>query len=108
VSLTLYGAATVEDPVEGMFTFVPARRADGDDPRFPRPPIQSRFINPSSRQSTWGAKRPLSMDTLRDAWEAVRHQVLAADLLLAVRMQTPDQRGNGVAVPETTRPRWYQ
>jgi hypothetical protein len=105
LSLILYRGATVDDPVESMFSFVPARRADAANPRFPRPPIQSGFINPSSRQSTWGSKRPLSMDTLRDTWEAVRHQVLAADLLLAVRLQTPDRERNDVAVPETARQR---
>jgi len=105
LSLTLYRGATVEDPVEGMFSFVPARRADAKHPRFPRPPIQSGFINPSNRQSTWGSKRPLSMDTLRNTWEAVRHQVLAADLLLAVRFQTPDRERNDEAVPETARQR---
>jgi hypothetical protein len=105
LSLTLYRGATVEDPVEGMFSFVPARRADADDPRFSRPPIHSKFINPLNLQATWGSKRPLSMDTLRDAWESVRHQVLAADLLLAVRLQTPDRERNDVAVPETARRR---
>jgi len=43
------------------------------------------------------------MDTLRDAWEAVRHQVLAADLLFAVWLQTPDRGRNDMAVPETAR-----
>ncbi len=105
LSLTLYRGATVDDPVEGMFSFVPARRADVEEPRFPRPPIHSRFINPSSRQSTWGSKRPLSMGTLRDTWEAVRHQVLAADLLLAVQLQTPGRERNDMAVPETDRQR---
>jgi hypothetical protein len=45
------------------------------------------------------------MDTLRNTWEAVRHQVLAADLLLAVRLQTPDRERNDEAVPETARQR---
>jgi hypothetical protein len=106
LSLTLYRAATVQDPVEGMFSFVPARRAEAEEPRFARPPIRlPGFINSSSRQSTWGSRRPLPMDTLRDAWEAVRHQVLAADLLLAVRLHTPNREGNQVAVPRTARQR---
>jgi len=99
LSLTLYRGATVDDPVAGMFSFVPARRADADDPRFPRPPIHSAFINPFSRQSTWGSKRPLPTDTLRD----VRHQVIAADLLLGVLLYTPDRDTNDVAGGEDAR-----
>lgn len=90
VSLTLYRGATVENPVEGMFSFVPARRADEDDPRFTRPPIRlPGFINPASRQSTRGSKRPLPMDTLRDTWNALHHQVVAADLLLRSGFRLP-------------------
>jgi hypothetical protein len=106
LSLTLYRGATVDDSVEGMFSFIPARRADAADARFPRPPVRlPGMINPFNRQSTWGSKRPLPMDTLRDTWEAVRHQVLAADLLLAVRLHTPERQGNDAAVPETARQR---
>jgi hypothetical protein len=104
--LTLYLGATVDNPVQGMYSFVPARRADRDDVRFPRPPIRlPGFINPASRQSTWGSKRPLLMATLRDSWEAVRHQVLAADLLLAVWLRTPDRESNPAAVPRAARQR---
>jgi hypothetical protein len=104
--LTLYRGATLDDPVEGMFSFVPARRADAADPRFPRPPILlPGFINPSNRRSTWGSRRPLPMDALRNAWEALRHQVLAADLLLAVQLQTPDRERDAVALPTTSRQR---
>ncbi len=106
--LTLYRGATVADPVEGMFSFVPARRADAADPRFARPPVRlPGRINPASRQSTRGSRRPLPVDVLRDCWEAVRHQTVAAGLLLAVWLQTPDRQGSGsdVALPETARQR---
>lgn len=104
VSLTLYRGATVENPVEGMFSFVPARRADEDDPRFTRPQIRlPGFINPASRQSTRGSKRPLPMDTLRDTWNALHHQVVAADLLCAVRIQTPERVQDHAPVPRTAR-----
>jgi hypothetical protein len=104
--LTLYRGATADNPVQDMFSFVPARRADRDDLRFPRPPIiLPGFINPAGRQSTWGSKRPLPMTTLRDSWEAVRHQVLTADLLLAVWVRTPDRESNPAVVPEEARQR---
>lgn len=104
--LTLYRGATADNPVQGMFSFVPARRADRDDLRFPRPPIQlPGFINPASRQSTWGSKRPLPLNTLRNNWEAVRHQVLTADLLLAVWLRTPNCQSNPAAVARAARQR---
>jgi hypothetical protein len=104
--LTLYRGATVDDPVEGMFSFVPARRADAADLRFARPPVRLLgMINPSNRQSTWGSRRPLPLDTIRDSWEAVRHQIFAANLLPAVWLQIPDRQGRDVAVPETARQR---
>jgi hypothetical protein len=35
LSLTLYRGATIDDPVEGIFSFVPARRVDAEDPASP-------------------------------------------------------------------------
>jgi hypothetical protein len=92
--LTLYRGATANDPVDGMYSFVPARRADERDPRFGRPSVRlSGRINPASRQSTWGSKRPLSVAQIRHAWESIHDQVLAHDLLLATRIETPAPGG---------------
>lgn len=44
--LTLYRGATVDDPVEGMFSFVPARRADARDRRFARPAVRLSIEQP--------------------------------------------------------------
>lgn len=99
VGLTLYRGATTDDPVEGMFSFVPAGLADVEDPRFPRAAVESKFVNPSSRQSTWGSKRPLALDELREAWDSIRRQVLGSDLLLAVAVQTPGRRSKDEASP---------
>ncbi len=93
VPLTLYRGATFDDQVEGMFSFVPARRADADDLRFRRPALYSRLINRFSRQSTWGSRRPLSLSTVRNAWEEVLHQVMASDLVPAIWIQTPSHDG---------------
>lgn len=106
LSLTLYRGATVDEPVEGIYSFVPARCADHDQPRFARPPVHlPGLVNPASRQSTWGSRRPLPMERLRDAWEALCHQVLAADLVLATRLQTPDGDTDEGIVPEPARQR---
>ena len=90
MGLSLYRGATIDDPVEGMFSFVPARRADQADPRFNRPSVRlPGRINPASRQSTWGSKRPLSRDAIRSAWGSIREQVLAHDLMLATQIRIP-------------------
>lgn len=90
MGLSLYRGATIDDPVEGMFSFVPARRADQGDPRFNRPSVRlPGRINPASRQSTWGSKRPLSCDAIRSAWDSIREQVLAHDLMLGTQIRIP-------------------
>lgn len=83
-----------------MYSFVPALPAAGDDPpRFARPVIRlDGLINPASRQSTWGSHRPMPVAAVRDAWEIVRDQVLAADLMLAVYLDTPPEQA-GEAIP---------
>jgi hypothetical protein len=85
----LYTGATRTDPVEGMFSFAPCRPA-GDGGRFARPPIRlPGLVNPASRQSTFGSHRPLTVGRIRTAWEDIRGQVLAHDLLLGTRFETP-------------------
>jgi hypothetical protein len=45
--LTLYQGATIDNPIYGMYSFVPARRADHPHPRFTRPPAElDDIINP--------------------------------------------------------------
>ena len=98
VPFTLYRGATVDDPVDGMFSFVPARRADAgpEAMRFARPAVElPGLINPASQQSAWGANRPLPPDRVFDAWEALAVQVLAADLVLATWLQTPPCEATG-------------
>lgn len=102
--LTLFRGATVDDRVEGMFSFVPARPADGDGPRFARPQIDlPELINPSNQQSTWGSRRPLTMHRVRQAWEEVRRQVVDAGCVLAVQLETPRLETDKVVVPESSR-----
>jgi hypothetical protein len=96
---TLYRGATYEAPVNGMYSFVPCRRADADRARFPRPSISlSRdYVNPSSKQAPRGATNPRSVADVREQWEDVRKQVLDAGCLLGVWFSTPqlDQDSTG-------------
>ncbi len=94
--LTLYRGATIDDPVEGMYSFVPAMTTGTPIPRFARPPVRlPGLINPASTQSAYGSSRPLPAHVVRDAWEAIRHQILTAGLALAVQLETPPQRSAG-------------
>ena len=102
--LILYRGATFGDPVDGMFSFVPARRENADDPRFPRPPLRlDGLINPASGQAPGGSKWPLAIDDVRSAWETVHKQVTDAGLVLAVHLDTPRLDGGNVVIPGSSR-----
>jgi hypothetical protein len=102
--LTLYQGATTDDPIDGMYSFVPALPVTDEYPRFARPPVRiSGLINPASTQSAYGANRNLPARDVRDAWEAIRHQVLTAGLVLAVQLDTPHHEPTGADAPPTTR-----
>jgi hypothetical protein len=93
--LTLYCGATVDDPVDGMYSFVPARRADDPDARFERPAVVlDDIVNPLSTQAARGATRPLDAARVRQAWDDVRRQVLDADLVLGTWFQTPTRKSD--------------
>jgi hypothetical protein len=87
--LSLYRGATIDDPLNGMYSFVPALPANQRYPRFARPAIElpGNLVSPA-RQSP---HRSYSMppQEIRGIWEAIRRQVLAAGLMLAVRLDTP-------------------
>lgn len=70
----------------------PARAAPR---RFPRPPVRLDLLRPSSTQSAWGARRTLPSAAVREAWAAVRDQVLDAGLVLATHLRTPRRRASG-------------
>lgn len=89
-----------------MYSFVPAMPAAAPYPRFARPPVRlPGLINPASTQSAYGCSRPRPAHVVRDAWEAIRHQVLTAGLALAAQLQTPPQQPAAADVPATARTR---
>lgn len=87
---TLYRGATYEDRFNDMFSFVPCRRADAIDMRFPRPALpRGRFVNPKSWQSA--RLTPCSPADARQQWKSVRQQVVSAGCLLGVQFATPER-----------------
>jgi hypothetical protein len=90
---TLFSGATYEAPVNEMYSFVPCRRADGENVRFARPALSlpGEFVNPYSWQSPKGAGIPLSPHKIRELWETVWKQVVAAECLIGLHFSTPRQ-----------------
>jgi hypothetical protein len=87
---TLYSGATYEYPVNGMYSFVPSRRADHDGFRFARPAISLAGEPMKGHlQSPKGASTPRSLEQIRACWESVREQVCAKDCLIGVHFSTP-------------------
>jgi hypothetical protein len=87
---TLFRGATPGRPVNGMYSFVPCRRADAPYPRFKRPALaSSRYVNPTIKQGMKGTGNPISLAGATKSWEQVRDQVLDAGCLLGVAFATP-------------------
>ncbi|MQA00931.1 MAG: hypothetical protein GEU80_16695 [Dehalococcoidia bacterium] len=89
-SFTLYRGATLEAPINGMFSFVPAMFAGEADPRFARPAIElPGYVNPASAQAASGAGTTVEPTVIHEQWCRVRDQVLAAGCVLGVHLDTP-------------------
>lgn len=92
-SWRLYRGASLEDPVDGMFSFFPAIPADGRVARgFPRPDISDlRGVNPRLRQGWQGTKLD-GLDDSRATWRSVREKVLSQGCILGVSAELPPMR----------------
>lgn len=86
-TFTLYRGATLEDQVDGMYSFVPARPSTTPDLRFARPAITAPgYVNPASKQSPSGVRRPLGANEVSQVWASVRNQVFDAGCVLGVSL----------------------
>jgi hypothetical protein len=94
----LYVGATIDDPLDGMFSFFPCAPA-GDERGFPRPPIVlPGYVNPKSFQAPGGAGRSgsaIDPSVVRNLWVSVRDQVLERGLALGVEAKVPPRRQYG-------------
>jgi hypothetical protein len=90
--LRLYRGATLPDQVGGMFSFVPSLSAEVGREGFMRPAIRlDEVITPGLMM---GAKRTsnLSLERLKELWDAVVAQVIDQDLSLGTRFDLPPRR----------------
>lgn len=97
-TFTLYRGASYEAPINGMYSFVPCRRADADGLRFPRPCISlAPYVNPRNWRTASGATKQRSPADVHEQWKSVRRQVLDQECLLGVRFSTPQLDENSSA-----------
>lgn len=78
ISYRLYRGATPETPIDGMFSFAPARPIFDQVLPFPRPSIGLSFISEALRQN-W---RSCAVPDIPEAWRSVAHLVLESGLEL--------------------------
>ena len=92
--LRLYRGATPGDPVQGMFSFFPAKPAGGDS-GFPRPLVDlpDQYFTSSNWQAPKGAKCNRTFDQLCDLWKRLVKQVREAGLVLGTRAELPPRHG---------------
>lgn len=91
---TLYRGATLDDSIEGMYSYSPCRDAAAAAARFARPAIYlPGFINPASAQSPSGAREPRTIEQAVEQWQSVREQVFLAGCELGVSFETPRPHG---------------
>ena len=91
--LRLYRGATLNDPVDGMFSFFPAIPEDGGS-GFPRPfvDLPRKYFNPKSWQAPKGARCSRTPDELRCLWDSLVAQVHDKDLVLGTYAELPERR----------------
>jgi hypothetical protein len=87
----LYLAANAEQPVDGMFSFVPCLAAGSGRP-FPRPPIElPGLLKP--KLAMQARTTPFAdLGELAAAWQSVADQVLHRGIALGVRVDLPGGR----------------
>jgi hypothetical protein len=91
--LRLYKGATREEPIGGMFSFVPCLPIDVGRAGFARPSIRLPRINPDLKQGMKGKEtHSLSLEQVKELWDAVVKQVLEQNLVLGTRFALPPRR----------------
>jgi hypothetical protein len=91
-SYRLYRGATVDNPVDGMFSFFPCMLAASCPRGFARPVIKEPGVIEGSLRQGKRLNRGMSQHDVRQHWENVRKQVESAELSLGVHADVPDRR----------------
>lgn len=87
--LRYYAGATPQDPVGGIYSFVPCVPAGGRRDGFARPELQIEgLIDPNLRMQARSSK-PLDPETIRELWNEVVDEVARQGLALATQLELP-------------------
>ncbi len=87
--LRLYSGATRQEPMNGMFSFVPCLPADVGAQGFARPAVRLDDLITPSLKMGFKSTRGLSDGEVEQLWERVTAQVVNQDLALGVRFAMP-------------------
>lgn len=91
----LYRGATPDEPVGGMFSFVPCVPAEEAQPGFPRPEVRlPNLINPNLAMN-YKMTPVENFDRMRAIWGAVVDQIADQGLGLCTHLATPTQLAEG-------------
>jgi hypothetical protein len=99
--LRLYLGATPTDRVDGMFSFVPCKRANDGAAGFARPTIRlDGLITADLKMGAKATKDP-SPREMHDIWVEVVDQVLGQELELGTHFNVPERRDGSAIRPRT-------
>ena len=95
LSWRLYFGATYDNPVDGMFSFVPCKPSTGVPGGFPRPSIEiPGIVNPGLGRS-FRRNEQSGLGDVVELWESVMEQVQSQGLSLGVFLEVPAGRVEG-------------
>lgn len=90
--LRLYGGATLDEPVAGMFSFAPCLPSTVAPKGFARPAIRLNDVITPGLMMGAKATRSLSVERVKELWDSVVAQVIEQKLALGVRFDLPPRR----------------
>lgn len=90
--LRMYGAATAEHRLAGMFSFSPCLPADRARSGFARPAVELEGVITPGLMMGAKATRGLSLNAVEFLWNSVVTQVLDQGLVLGTRFELPERR----------------
>jgi hypothetical protein len=87
---TLYDGATVDEPINGMFSYVPCKPLVKQNLGFARPTIRHPLLSSTQAQG-YGIPFEGNLEGIETIWRDVRNQVLRQDLNLATWIDFPPE-----------------
>jgi hypothetical protein len=96
--LALYRGATFDNPVNGMYCYVPCLPADASNPRFTRPEIELPGLIDTASTRGPRQSRAMASEEMYKAWDSIRQQVYRQGLRLATWLETPPEREGTAAL----------